>query len=1578
MKFRRTASSVIASVFLVLAVLLIVVQFRLTTFGMNKVRSLIQSFLPSSNIGGIEISADGMESTLMRSLKVNGLKMSVQGNDIVEISDVEVSLTLWDVLKLALGKGARKLDVDVNDVTIKLDDDSVKALGDAIKALSGSGSAEPSESTAESKDSGSGSGLLSDIGISLSIRNLCIYSTCYGIDATSEGINASVRLGSGLVLESAELNIPQIDASGPALGGRKAVLKDIRASIGSDLVAYISVSSGSMPDLIRFSELSAIATVANGLVSAAVYLEQADSSIPINENNLDLSVQGTTISANYGMSDSRATFSGSIENIDASLGGSDISASIRKTEIIGSYDGKEALYFNLALDSVNGKLQGIDLRSSGLSIEAGVVLGNLSSIGQLNLKALEAVTANESPLKNILAENSIIDYSYSTQGLSARIRSSLSGEYDNVLVGYFGADLDISAMTKDFRSLSTASVQIGNIRAASLPDSSSFGIEIGDEGTVHAGLKVSSCLDASADYSIESGNILLNVYITELFPSAFKALYDNYLSSISAIGEDSVLNGNIIISADSTESFSAYMRALHSGEYSSLAFSNLFDLLGGGRVSVNTAVNNLHVGASPLGGAFTLEATLDGALANISTLAVSTGGVRVSYSGNVDLLQLVPEGLLLLQKTSDGSTLASLSFSYEQGERVHSFLLESPLAENLSLGGSVDWNDLSRILINGALKAPFFPDDLEFQSVFTTSPLYFTLKGDELNLALSFGDGMIHLRGLLEDLDILPKEDMVITASTALDFRYYTDGSGFEVNLANLSVLISDSFEVGFDLSLTNHSLYLANLKLGTVGEGEFYYGDLDFTFSDIPSLLALDTSSLNGTVEFVRSNSRTTLRGVATDNQFYLLFDYTGPRNTSLNASLSLLGQRENAFYASASLKWGNSQANSFELNAIYDDRRLSFYESGGNLGSLKFEDLNLVVDFAKLTLDGSVDFRNEKTFKTGETKIQSGKIGISASGQSFSDNIIQALTGQDYGIDFNMSITDFQLSDGYSIGDSQIAMHLENGLLSFSGSLINGSLDTASGYLDLAIEEKGLFGLKARGYFGNELDLLVTDFRFPLPVLNQFMDIPIFSFIDGIIEGDVLIKGPSSSPSLFGMAYCQSYEMTLYYLPDQIITVKNVALSFNDHSLLISRTPIAGYSESDGRYFYGDLSLDIILQGLGIESFDIGININNSTPLDFWFPARLGEGEIEIRGGLSGYIGFGIASGKAKIKTDIVASSMLIDFRVDEEMPSWFGQKFDMPFDMDVKLTTGHDVELYYPEKESPFINFTLAEDRSVRLVLEDGVLKTSGAIALKTGQVYYFQNDFIIKEGSVDLSERNMPGSEGTLPVVLNLRAEITDYDSDGNKVVISLILQNTTLDNINPRFSSNPSKSENEILAMLGQSVLASGALDRTLSLSSVAKFAATAREALTRVGVLESNKNYSITGTVRSALGLDIFSARSNILSNVIIDALPGEITGRADVSILARYLDRTSLFAGKYIGEDWFVKVRLMLKADSNVKLSKTVGHFLAKDLILDTEISLDWETPMGTLSVFTQPQELSVFDILDTIGFSVTKQIQY
>ena len=78
MKFRRTASSVLISVFLVLAVLLAVIFFRVSTFGMDRIREMVRSFLPSGN-NGIEITAEGMESTLMRSIRINGISVRVSG-----------------------------------------------------------------------------------------------------------------------------------------------------------------------------------------------------------------------------------------------------------------------------------------------------------------------------------------------------------------------------------------------------------------------------------------------------------------------------------------------------------------------------------------------------------------------------------------------------------------------------------------------------------------------------------------------------------------------------------------------------------------------------------------------------------------------------------------------------------------------------------------------------------------------------------------------------------------------------------------------------------------------------------------------------------------------------------------------------------------------------------------------------------------------------------------------------------------------------------------------------------------------------------------------------------------------------------------------------------------------------------------------------------------------------------------------------------------------------------------------------------------------------------------------------------
>jgi hypothetical protein len=214
-------------------------------------------------------------------------------------------------------------------------------------------------------------------------------------------------------------------------------------------------------------------------------------------------------------------------------------------------------------------------------------------------------------------------------------------------------------------------------------------------------------------------------------------------------------------------------------------------------------------------------------------------------------------------------------------------------------------------------------------------------------------------------------------------------------------------------------------------------------------------------------------------------------------------------------------------------------------------------------------------------------------------------------------------------------------------------------------------------------------------------------------------------------------------------------------------------------------------------------------------------------------------------------------------------------------------------------------------------------------------------------------------------------MTDFDAQGNRVDIFLVLRDSGLSNINPQFESIPPKDVNEILEILGQSILPTGAYGQ-VNLYSVASLAAAATDVAERLGYIDAGQTTALTESIRISLGLDMFSIRSNILQNILFDALPGSNIGNT-LTPLARYLNNTSIFMGKYVGREFFLQALVHLTAMDRSRVKRS---FISSDLSLDLELSLDWVNPVGTFSFFTQPNELSFTNILDTIGFSVTKRI--
>ena len=1569
MKFRKTLTSVLISVILVMAVALCVVHFRVATTGMERLRTYLTSFLPQGS-SGIEIRIEDVSGTLMRSLRINGIDVSVNGTGVIGIERADLSLNLWQILRIALGRDVSAATLTTTGVSVKLDDASLDDLLEAVKSLK-------KEDSGSGEDAGGASSRAAAVpAIDLVLSDMALDIDVRGIRTVVSGAVAYAGFGQGLSFTEAGLNIQDLPLSYPkALGDKVLKVSDLRVLFDSTQDLSLSMGSVSLDGMGKAEDISALARMKDDLIFAALYMESLalggeGSSLP-----LSAGLESAYVQLSMDRADPLLAFDLSAETLSAKAvtDNLDLDATVTGLGLAGTWNMAESLSVGLGSEAVKAVANGVLVDVSGLEADLGLNIQSGSTAGQIMMAAADVSQTGIPLAGRVNLENLTFDYSLSQQNIGLRTRGRAAVFTDNDLLGKVTTDFELSLQGKEIGNLNLISASVSGLDCASLQDiDATVLLDLSSE--LSAQVSVSDELSASVVFSREGNQLSVQLFLNDLVPGRHRELYDAFLSDKTFISENTALDGSLILSVAIPES--AGISALREGNVSVDVLRSFVDT---GRISINAAVRNLPVGKSEMGGGVTLEASFDSGSAVVDTLAVTTMGYRVFYSGTVDFDELVPSGRLSLQSSSDGRELAGVDLSHATGSKTYEYSASSPLLKDVSVSGVIDWQDLGRILINGTVRAGLFVGgSMDFNAVFTPDPLHLSIASEFADLLVTYAESEVSVEGSLVGFGI-NTGNMPITVSSAIMARYNTESKDFDVKLDGLDV-VSTRFRFSSDLRLTQDSLKIGNLGLGLGQLYSRFRGNLDLSFASIQEIISGKTDSLLGTMDFVSESGLTQFNGAVTEDRGYLDILFLGSER--FQTEISVLGRRGERFYFSGSSSWGDAGKNSLIFNGVYDNLVFSLYDSHGRLGNLELNDIGLTADFVNNLITGGVGLRNSRIFTDGRNIVQSVVLDFDARADSFIDVAMDMLAGRDYRLDFSVGLSDFQMEDGFTVPDTRVDIVLSNNTFELSGNMINGTFDLKEGYADISVDDGFIFGFKARGYVGSTLDVYISDIHFPLTLANQFIDLPMVTFDKGVIEGELLLKGTSSGPSFYGMLYCQSFDMSMFFLPDQILTTKNLAIALHDRTVSISQAPISGYSENDGRYFHGDLSLEVVILDTGVESMEFGLNINDDTPLDFWFPARGDQLEMEIRTDVSGYLGFATSGGKAKITTDIKVSDMLMDFRIDDELPVWlsnfkFGQG-NRSVDMDVRLTTGQDVEFYYPEKDNSFINFTLTEDKSVHLVVADGKTSMDGGLSIKTGQVYYFQNDFIIREGSVDLTERRYTGTTSSFPFVLNLTADLTDYDSDGNKIEISLILKNATPDNITPRFSSVPARDENEIMAMLGQSVLSAGALDQSVSLSSLATLAATATDALVRVGILESNKNYSITGIIRNALGLDIFSARSNILSNVIIDALPGELTGRGDVSILARYLDGTSIYAGKYIGNNWFVKVRMMLKADGSVRLSDRVGHFLAKDLILDNEFSLDFNTPLGTFSVFTQPRELSVFDILDTIGFSVTKQIQF
>jgi hypothetical protein len=269
-----------------------------------------------------------------------------------------------------------------------------------------------------------------------------------------------------------------------------------------------------------------------------------------------------------------------------------------------------------------------------------------------------------------------------------------------------------------------------------------------------------------------------------------------------------------------------------------------------------------------------------------------------------------------------------------------------------------------------------------------------------------------------------------------------------------------------------------------------------------------------------------------------------------------------------------------------------------------------------------------------------------------------------------------------------------------------------------------------------------------------------------------------------------------------------------------------------------------------------------------------------------------------------------------------------------VDLTIQTGRGLEFLWPTSTFPILRAFTETGETLDLTYSsvDGSFALSGDVGIQGGEIFYFDRNFYVRSGSIRFRE-----DELQFDPELTVTAEIRDIAAEG-PVRIYLSAENSPLSEFSPQFTSDPPMSETEIATVLGGNIVGGEAGEQP-DLTQAAFLAGDIVQQLTLV--------QSIQGSMRRALGLDLFTVRTHLFPNLVRGWIEGTMYPLDNPApSLGQYLDNTTIFLGKYLGTDLFLELLVQLRAENPLEADvRNLGG-----LSVDYDFSLEWKTPFFLL----------------------------
>ena len=648
--------------------------------------------------------------------------------------------------------------------------------------------------------------------------------------------------------------------------------------------------------------------------------------------------------------------------------------------------------------------------------------------------------------------------------------------------------------------------------------------------------------------------------------------------------------------------------------------------------------------------------------------------------------------------------------------------------------------------------------------------------------------------------------------------------------------------------------------------------------------------------------------------------------RGQDLNTSASLTIENESAELNIAQLEWGKHKAS----------------------------DIAGVFSLAEMTGRLDADYAGETAKKQMKAHIRTAYTGVQPDEKTKS-TLFSRLKSVTERFTITTSLSNWQFGNSNGKDAVPFSVIRDTGVTAFYA----GKNDDITGFIlddgvvSLQLAESLPLKLNLDGTVKKDaLNIQVSDIRADVKKIWDITGLNYVLFYGGTLTGDLAISGKPMEPEFNGK-----------------LVGRNITVNSPNYAPEI----------------YGPVTLDIIADGTGLE---IPYTVLQGPSTDIWarctaeFSGWI-PNDISVQCGTLGtkkgvfktdnllFQADGVAGCTVDIKVTPtlvgVYGSALFDsgyfvvkFNDLDKFNAKYARTRDIAFDMKLDLQLGHKAEFRWPTADFPILRALVPTEIPLSLVVDAGTgnFTVAGDVKMRGGEVFYIKRNFYIREGSISFA-----GITKEIEPLVTLRAEIRDRDTGtGEPLRLILTAKDQPLFSFNPTLNSDPPRSTNEIMQLLGQVAIGDTGRDNVWQ-----NLLVTSSDILAQVGFLKKAEN-----RVRDFLKLDAFSFRTLLLQNAIFGNLFSK--NRNTVLTMSNYLDNTSVYIGKYFGSAIYADALLHLSHyDSKSVKNGGSQRPVYKDLLFQPEIGLEMATPFFLLrwSVApTKPDTLFVGDAALTFSW--------